>query len=106
MFATMFYLSAVQTDMCYDPTSTSTEQIDGDGLNFCSLSASMLKVYALFVGSIEESQFVDIPEGTLVLITIYSFIVIILLLNIIIAIVTDACEFRLEAEKILSLHLK
>lgn len=100
MFATMFYISALGTSNELGTNNCNNLDQDGAHASFCSFQDAMIWVYSLSIGGLETSHFYsDSPILGRILLIAFSFIVIILLLNIIIAIVTDGYQVvNAEAE--------
>mmetsp|Transcript_9865 Transcript_9865/g.22189 ORF Transcript_9865/g.22189 Transcript_9865/m.22189 type:complete len:737 (+) Transcript_9865:240-2450(+) len=85
-FSTMFFLSAVDSSTGY---CAADPEEPGEYLgDYCSLQDAMEKVYSLFFGTLEATDF-DVPGPTLVTLFFFNIIVIIMLLNIIIAVMSD-----------------
>jgi len=81
-FSTMLYISSV------DSPGYCTPEGDAPG-EYCTLNDAMNKIGVIFFGAVEAEDF-DLPRPTLVLFILYNIFVIIILLNIIIAIMSDS----------------
>lgn len=78
---------------------------EGDALGeYCTLNDAMQKIGIIFFGAVEGEDF-DLPQPSLVLFIFYNILVIILLLNIIIAVMSDSyAEVNQGAELIFWNH--
>jgi len=81
-FSTMLYMSSVGSPGYCTPEGDATGE-------YCTLNDAMNKIGFIFFGALEAEDF-DVPDPTLVLFIFYNVIVIILLLNIIIAVMSDS----------------
>jgi len=96
-FSTMLFMSSVGSPGYCTPEG------DAPG-EYCTLNEAMSKVGVIFFGAVEGEDF-DVPDPTLVLFIFYNVIVIILLLNIIIAVMSDSYnEASKDAELIFWTH--
>lgn len=72
--------------------------------SYCTLNETMRKIGSIFFGALDPDDF-DLPQPTLVLFIFYNLFVIILLLNIIIAVMSDSyVEVNQTAELIFWNH--
>jgi hypothetical protein len=95
-FAQMFYTVFQRTLYCTEPAlnqiyDTCTVKWNGDiEPPFCDLWTSVLAVYTMLVGEVDETMFVDKSHVSVWLFVIFMFLVVILLANVLIAIVVDS----------------
>ena len=91
--------------MLYMSSVGSPGYCTGDAFGtYCTLNDAMNKIGFIFFGALEAEDF-DVPEPTLVLFILYNLIVIILLLNIIIAVMSDSyTDVNQQAELIFWNH--
>jgi len=77
-------------DFCPNIRDTCTAGLDCPP--FCEGWHAGLRVFTMLIGAVDETQFQDIPEARLLFI-IYMILVVIILLNVLIAIVTDSYAY-------------
>ena len=90
-FAQMFFIVYRKTDTC------TTDTADGGTLEVCpfphcTFSSSLLKVYTMMMGEINDETRYATSKVAEILYVMYAFLVVILLSNVLIAIVTDSYE--------------
>lgn len=86
MFAQMFYIVYAKTTMC----ACTEENTDANPFPHCSFFSSLLKVFTMMMGEIGNAmRYSTLPVAQL-LYVVFSFLVVILLSNVLIAIVTDS----------------
>jgi hypothetical protein len=86
MFAQMFYVVYAESTMC----ACTEENTDANPFPHCSFLSSLLKVFTMMMGEIgNEMRYSTLPVAQL-LYVVFSFLVVILLSNVLIAIVTDS----------------
>ena len=87
-FAQMFYIVYVNTPVC-------SQEVEVDVACYfphCTFWNSLLKVYTMMMGEIGDDNRYNYSVVAQILFVVYSFLVIILLSNVLIAIVTDSYE--------------
>mmetsp|Transcript_26808 Transcript_26808/g.32484 ORF Transcript_26808/g.32484 Transcript_26808/m.32484 type:complete len:643 (+) Transcript_26808:548-2476(+) len=82
-FAMMFVIVFKKTEKCCDPKS------DEDFFPYCDLKFSLLAVYTMLLGEVNDTYFYGNGVATF-LFALFIFLVAILLANVLIAIVTDS----------------
>ena len=85
-FAQMFYIVYVESEYC----ECTIENPDADGFPHCTFTKSMLKVYTMLMGEIGNEMRYSTSYVALTLYYLFTFLVVILLSNVLIAIVTDS----------------
>ena len=94
-FMQMFFAIFQQTEYCdgFHHNRTHVETCDPEGgddsYRFCTLWDSLLSVYTMLLGEVDEGDFATSKVATFLYI-IFVFLVVILLANVLIAIVTDS----------------
>jgi hypothetical protein len=90
-FAQMFFIVYTKTDIC---DFTGEEVANGQACYFpyCKFRNSLLKVYTMMMGQVGDVYRYNGSIVAQILYVMYSFLVIILLSNVLIAIVTDSYE--------------
>jgi hypothetical protein len=86
LFAQMFYIVYAESTMC----ACTEENAYANPFPHCSFLSSLLKVFTMMMGEIgNEMRYSTLPVAQL-LYVVFSFLVVILLSNVLIAIVTDS----------------
>jgi len=90
-FGEMYNVDSLASGTCRNPT-------DGGGLSFCSFGDSLFSTYALFVGGIEMEDFAGTTTMKVISI-MFGFFVAVILLNVVIAIVSNSWDSVVEEGK-------
>ena len=90
-FGEMYNVDSLASGTCRNPTN------DGD-LSFCTFGDSLFSTYALFVGGIEMAELASTTAMKVISIT-FGFFVAVILLNVVIAIVSNSWDSVTEEGK-------